>query len=222
MTVRHMIRNIIFDWSGTLVDDLRAVWTSTNFTIEKSGFPTISMDQFRAEFSLPYDSFYERVAPGVSMGLLEKWYMESYRAEQMKIRPLPYAYEFFDYCKARKLKTLLLSTIHPDHYKVQSEVIRLDFDIEYVRVMDKRRKILDILEENQLSAEETIFIGDMQHDVETAKLGGIGSCAVLTGYNKRDQLEEVMPDFIAENLEHLKTVLDTNNLRWPPASLAYE
>ena len=121
-----------------------------------------------------------------------------------------------------KLKTLLLSTIHPDHYKVQSEVIRLDFDIEYVRVMDKRRKILDILEENQLSAEETIFIGDMQHDVETAKLGGIGSCAVLTGYNKRDQLEEVMPDFIAENLEHLKTVLDTNNLRWPPASLSYE
>ncbi|MDG2215027.1 MAG: HAD hydrolase-like protein [Verrucomicrobiota bacterium] len=217
-----MIRNIIFDWSGTLVDDLRAVWASTNFTIEKSGHPKISLDQFRAEFSLPYDSFYQRVTPGVSMDLLEKWYMESYRVEQKRVRPLPYACEFLNYCKVHKLKTLLLSTIHPDHYKVQSEAIKLDFDIEYVRVMDKRGKILSILEENQLSAKETIFIGDMQHDVETAKLGGIGSCAVLTGYNKREQLEEVMPDFIAENLEHLKTVLDANNLRWPPASLSYE
>ena len=211
-----MIRNIIFDWSGTLVDDLRAVWASTNFTIEKSGNPKISLDQFRAEFSLPYDSFYQRVTPGVSMDLLEKWYMESYRVEQKRVRPLPYAYEFLNYCKAHKLKTLLLSTIHPDHYKAQSEAIKLDFDIEYVRVMDKRGKILSILEENQLSAKETIFIGDMQHDVETAKLGGIGSCAVLTGYNKREQLEEVKPDFIAKNLEHLKNVLDRNSLSWPP------
>ena len=211
-----MVRNIIFDWSGTLVDDLVAVWASTNFTIQKCGYPAISLDQFRADFSLPYDLFYERVAPGVSMDLLEKWYMESYRIEQRKIKPLHYAYEFFDYCKAHQLKTLLLSTIHPDHYKVQSELIRIDFDAEYVRVMDKRRKILDILRENQLSAKETIFIGDMQHDVETAKLGGIGSCAVLTGYNKREQLEEVMPDFIAKNLEHLKNVLDRNSLSWPP------
>ena len=211
-----MVRNIIFDWSGTLVDDLVAVWTSTNFTIQKCGYPAISLDQFRADFSLPYDLFYERVAPGVSMDLLEKWYMESYRIEQRKIKPLHYAYEFFDYCKAHQLKTLLLSTIHPDHYKVQSELIRIDFDAEYVRVMDKRRKILDILRENRLSAKETIFIGDMQHDVETAKLGGIGSCAVLTGYNKREQLEEVMPDFIAKNLEHLKNVLDRNSLSWPP------
>ena len=222
MTVEHMIRNIIFDWSGTLVDDLTAVWTSTNFTIEKCGFPAISLDQFQAEFSLPFHSFYERTTPGVSMDLLEEWYKESFKEEQKNIRPLPYAREFFDYCKARNLKTLLLSSIHPDHYKVQSEVIRFNFDVEYVRVMDKRKNIFKILEENKLSAEETIFIGDMQHDVETAKLGGIGSCAVLTGYNKRKQLEEVMPDFIAENLEHLKKVLDHNSLMWPPASTAHE
>ena len=217
-----MIRNVIFDWSGTLVDDLKAVWTSTNYTIRKSGFPTISLDQFRAEFSLPYDSFYQRVAPGVSMSLVEKWYMESYKVEQKKIRSLPYAHEFLDYCKDHNLKTLLLSTIHPDHYKVQSELIRLDFDIEYVRVMDKRSKILDMLRENQLSAEETIFIGDMQHDVESAKRGRVGSCAVLTGYNKRDQLAEAMPDYIAEDLGHLKKVLDNNSLRWPPVFTAHE
>ena len=47
-----------------------------------------------------------------------------------------------------------------------------------------------ILEENNLPPAETIFIGDMQHDIETARHGGIGSCAVLTGYNSLPQLRE--------------------------------
>ena len=31
-----MIRNIIFDWSGTLVDDLPAVWQATNYVLAQS------------------------------------------------------------------------------------------------------------------------------------------------------------------------------------------
>ena len=30
-----MIRNIIFDWSGTLVDDLPAVWKATNYVLTR-------------------------------------------------------------------------------------------------------------------------------------------------------------------------------------------
>lgn len=211
-----MIRNVIFDWSGTLVDDLQAVWTSTNFTIQKCRFPAISLDQFRSEFCLPFDVFYERVTPGVSLDVLEGWYKESFKEEQKNVRPLPYAREFLDYCKNHNLKTLLLSTIHPDHYRVQSESVQFDFDVEYIQVMDKREKISQILSENKLLPEETIFIGDMQHDIETAKLGGVGSCAVLTGYNKRSQLEEANPDFIANDLGHLKESLDLSSLKWPP------
>ena len=55
-----MIRNIIFDWSGTLVDDLSAVWRSTNFTLENADRPPLSLKEFRAEFCLPFNEFYER------------------------------------------------------------------------------------------------------------------------------------------------------------------
>ena len=210
------IRNVIFDWSGTLIDDLQAVWISTNFTIEKCGLPALSLDQFRSEFCLPFDAFYERVTPGVSLDILEGWYKESFKEEQRNIRPLPHAKVFFDYCKNHDLKTFLLSTIHPDHYKAQSKTVCFNFDMEYIRVMDKRKKIFQILNENKLLPEETIFVGDMQHDIETAKLGGVGSCAVLTGYNKRNQLEEANPDFIANDLGHLKESLDLSSLKWPP------
>ena len=67
-----MIRNVIFDWSGTLVDDLEAVWRSTNYTLKQSGVPEMSLSEFRDEFSLPFDEFYARVTPGVSLEQLEE------------------------------------------------------------------------------------------------------------------------------------------------------
>ena len=49
-----MIRNIIFDWSGTLVDDLPAVWQATNYVLTQCGRAEMSLEQFRAEFCLPF------------------------------------------------------------------------------------------------------------------------------------------------------------------------
>src|SRR5690242_21622695 len=49
-------------------------------------------------------------------------------------------------------------------------------------------KIHEILRENNLQPDETLFIGDMEHDIATARHGGIHSCAVLTGYNTLEQL----------------------------------
>ena len=43
-----MIRNIIFDWSGTLVDDLPAVLRATNHVFRQAGREELSLDQFRA------------------------------------------------------------------------------------------------------------------------------------------------------------------------------
>ena len=210
-----MIRNIIFDWSGTLVDDLSAVWRSTNFTLENAGRPAMSLKEFRAEFSLPFDKFYEHVTPGVALEELEEWYKESFQEEQKQIKALPHALGFFDFCKKHKLKTFLLSTIHPDHYRTQSERVQFDFDCTYLRVMDKRTRIKGIISENNLKPHETVFIGDMRHDVDTAHVGGIHSCAVLTGYNTLSQLQKSRPELIVEHLGKLKSILIRNRLEWP-------
>jgi len=40
-----MIRNIIFDWSGTLVDDLPAVWKATNYVLKQAERAEMSLEQ---------------------------------------------------------------------------------------------------------------------------------------------------------------------------------
>jgi len=209
-----MIRNIIFDWSGTLVDDLPAVWKATNYVISRAERAEMSLEQFRAEFCLPFTIFYDRHIPHVPLPQLEIWFHSRFKEVQDSVCELPHAREFLEFCRARKLRTFLLSTVHRDHFAVQSVTTGFDkyLDRPYLNVWDKRQKIHEILRENELQPRETLFIGDMQHDIETARHGGILSAAVLTGYNTLDQLRAAQPDVIVEHLGELQEILGVSEM----------
>lgn len=209
-----MIRNVIFDWSGTLVDDLPAVWRASNHVFEKAGVPPISLEEFRAEFCLPFQKFYDRYTPNVPMAQLEEWFHGHFRTVQDLVEELPHAREFLHFCRAHRIRTFLLSTVHDQHFAVQAKATGFApfLDRPYLGVWDKRAKIKEILTENELNPDETVFIGDMQHDIETAKHGGIHSCAVLTGYNRLEQLRASEPDLIVEHLGELREILEQS--RW--------
>jgi phosphoglycolate phosphatase-like HAD superfamily hydrolase/ADP-ribose pyrophosphatase YjhB (NUDIX family) len=219
-----MIRNVIFDWSGTLVDDLSAVWEATNYVLAQAERPEMTLAQFRAEFCLPFTIFYDRHTPHVPLPQLEDWFHSRFRQVQDSVCELPHARDFLEFCRASKLRTFVLSTVHRDHFTVQSAITGFGAYIEkaYVSVRDKRQKIHEMLEENGLAPEETLFIGDMQHDIETARHGGIHSCAVLTGYNTLEQLRVAQPGLIVEHLRELREVLERNEFHLKPQAKRFE
>src|SRR5207244_12931149 len=219
-----MIRNIIFDWSGTLVDDLPAVWQATNYVLTQAERAEMSLETFRAEFCLPFTIFYDRHIPHIPLPQLESWFHSRFRQVQDSVCELPHARDFLEFCRARKLRTFLLSTVHRDHFAAQTAFTVLDkyLDKPYINVWDKRKKIHDILAENELSPQKTLFIGDMQHDIDTARHGGIHSCAVLTGYNTLDQLRAAEPDLIVEHLGELRSILEQNDLHLKSTGRQFE
>ena len=216
-----MIRNIIFDWSGTLVDDLPAVLKASNFVLQQAGKEPMTLETFRAEFQLPFTTFYDRHTPEVPMPQLEEWFHAEFKRSQTSVVELPHARAFLEFCRAHQIRTFLLSTVHADHFRVQCQGNRFDafLDKPYTDVWDKREKIHEILRDNKLKPDETLFIGDMEHDIATAKHGGIHSCAVLTGYNTLAQLRAARPDLIVEHLSELRTVLERNHFRLKPSTI---
>jgi phosphoglycolate phosphatase-like HAD superfamily hydrolase/ADP-ribose pyrophosphatase YjhB (NUDIX family) len=214
-----VIRNIIFDWSGTLVDDLPAVWKATNYVLTQSERAEMSLEEFRAEFCLPFTSFYDKYTPHVPLPQLETWFHSEFKQAQDSVCELPHARRFLEFCRERKIRTFLLSAVHEDHFAVQAAVTGFGkyLDKPYLGVWDKQKKIHDILEENKLDPEETLFIGDMQHDIETARHGGVHSCAVLTGYNTLNQLRAAKPEMIVEHLGELLHILEQNGMNLKPA-----
>ena len=219
-----MIRNVIFDWSGTLVDDLPAVWKATNHVLTQAGRPSLTLEQFRAEFCLPFTIFYDKHVPHVPLPQLEEWFHSHFRLAQDSVVELPHAREFLEFCRKRRLRTFILSTVQRDHFAKQSGKTGFGryIDAPYVEIWDKRKKIRAILREHRLKPSETLFIGDMQHDIETARHGGVHSCAVLTGHNTFDQLREAHPDVIVEHLRELQELLEANELQLKTPSRAFE
>ncbi len=85
--------------------------------------------------------------------------------------------------------------------------------------MDKRELIAHILETHGLHKDETAFVGDMTHDIETARHGGISSIAVLTGYHHAEVLANVRPDITVPDLGVLVKMMDKRRGDRPVATV---
>ena len=205
------------------MDDLPSVWKATNYVLSQAQLKEITLEEFRREFCLPFKSFYDRYVPNVPLPQLEAWFHGSFRLSQDAVLPLPHAREFLEFCRRRGLRTFLLSAVREEHYQIQAAASGFGpfLDRCYLGALDKRKLIHQIIEENNLQPGETLFVGDMQHDIDTAKHGGVASCAVLTGYNNLQQLRASEPDLIVEHLGELLAILERNDLRLkPPAGHA--
>ncbi len=204
-----MIKNVILDWSGTLADDLSAVLRATNLIFREYGRDDLSLEDFRRHFRLPFSGFYAEFLPEATSEGLEALYERHFLGLQDEIELLPGAREFLEFCRKSKKRTFLLSTIKPSHFEAQATRLGVSefFEHCYVGIMDKREKIREILQIHGLNPEETAFVGDMVHDIETARHGGILDVAVLTGFDPADKLLQAGPTMVVRNINSLALVL---------------
>src|SRR3989338_4862959 len=68
------IKNIIFDWSGTLCDDVKSSYLATRHTIRHFGGPHLTFRQYREQFDLPVWKFYKKHCPTTHVNEIDKYY----------------------------------------------------------------------------------------------------------------------------------------------------
>ena len=205
-----MFRNLIFDWSGTLVDDLGPVIEATNAVLGKYAIAALDREGFRRCFRLPYREFYAELLPHIPLEELEAHFRPAFDGALTPVTVLPFAREKLEWCTTLGIRTFVLTSMDTIAFERQMDAfgLRHHFEATYSGVLDKREIIHRILETHGLDPAETAFVGDMTHDVETARHGGISSIAVLTGYNHAEILAAVRPDITVPDLGVLRALLD--------------
>ena len=216
-----MFRNLIFDWSGTLVDDMGPVIEATNAVLGKYGIAPYDREGFRRSFRLPYREFYAEVLPDISLEELEAHFRPAFDGATSLVTVLPHAREKLEWAKSRGLRMFVLTSMDKDAFMRQLEEFGMKgfFEETYAGVLDKREVIEQILRSHGLDKDETAFVGDMTHDVETAKHGGISSIAVLTGYHHPEVLAGVRPDITVPDLGVLVKMFDKRKSDRPVATV---
>ena len=164
----------------------------------------------RRAFRLPYREFYAELLPHVSLEELEAHFRPAFDAAITPVTVLPHAREKLEWCSAIGIRCFVLTSMDTLAFERQMDDfgLRHHFEATYSGVLDKREIIHQILETHGLDPAETAFVGDMTHDVETARHGGISSIAVLTGYNHAEILAAVRPDLTVPDLGVLRSLLD--------------
>jgi len=194
--------SLLFDWSGTLVDDLPPTLHATNAVLAEHQVAAMDREEFRNRFRLPYPEFYEEVLPGVAIEDLEDTFRAAFSQSPTGVTVLSHAREMLEWCEKEGVRCFVLSSMDVGLFTEQVRDFGLQhyFEAVYAGVIDKRERIGGILKSHGLEKDRTAFVGDMLHDVATARHGGIASVAVATGYDPRERLVKSEPTHLFEHL----------------------
>lgn len=206
-----MMENIIFDWSGVINDNLITVHNSVNLIFKKYGVKKISLEEFKKEWEQPYMIFYNKYIPHLSHKEEVASYIEAHKASIIQFPAKPYSYiqTTLNKFKNAKINMVVISGDPKENLLNDIKKFGLERFFKEINadVHNKVEIIEEVIKRNNFNPEETIFIGDTTHEIETGKLVKIKTAGVTWGFQNEDKIKSVNPDFVFHNLEEMESII---------------
>ncbi len=219
-----MIKAVLFDLDGTLVNSLADLGDSTNYALSKFGFPVHEIEKYKYFVGDGMQKLIERVLPEDSRDEETKakvfecfWnrYAEHYLDKTVAYDGIDNVIEAL---KQMGLKIAVVSNKADEMAKIVTEKI---FGNVFDSVTGKRegyptkpnpKLTLEIIGELGVEPQECVFVGDSGMDMATAKNSGCVALGVLWGFRKSDELLQNGADYlVSETYGIAETVRDINN-----------
>lgn len=190
------IRQVLWDWNGTLLDDLTYAIGVRNRTFPAFGLPRIgSVAEYHRQFTFPVRRYYERagVTDETFVAVAHAWMAEYVRG--FGTVPLHVdAAEALARFAAAGVRQAVLSATRRD--MLESQIARFPIRAYFTDVLglsdiyarSKEAVGLDYLARCGVPAASTLMIGDTLHDAEVARAMGTGCVLVARGHQSRETL----------------------------------
>lgn len=211
-SINTVINAVVFDWSGTISDDVMPVYEANMKLFGLYDIPRISLNKWRAECQQTVVDLMKNRGvneqPEEVQRLYEKFYGKEIAAGN---RPRVYRDAEDTLCHIRSLnKKVAVVSSHPEAFLVDEAMnYRLLGFISVLKgsVMEKAQALESIVDEMGENPACTLYVGDTIYDMRAANNAGLLSAAKLNGYHSREMLESERPDFVIECLSELKGIV---------------
>ena len=197
-----MIKAVLFDLDGTLVNSLGDLAASVNFVLERNGFPVHAEDEFRyfagdgipkmIERALPENCRTEEIKHRCTEQFLERY--SKHFADLT--RPYPGIPELLEGLRRRGIETAVVSN---KAQEMAECVVKRAFGDRMSLIIGKREGVAAkpdpaalLLAAKLLGKEprECAFLGDSGMDMAAAVRAGMKAVGVLWGFRTAKELEE--------------------------------
>ena len=190
-----MEKRLIWDWNGTLLDNVAAAVGALNRMLVKRGARPITIEHYRRRFGFPVRPFYSEL--GVD---LEKWdwdgicddfhnfILEEPQAVRAEARPA------LELAASLGFRQSMLSALRQDKLEaaIGSAGLRGFFDhvfgVDNLDGASKLQRGRELMAALGLDADMSVFIGDTLHDAEVAHELGARCVLVSCGHQMPDRL----------------------------------
>ena len=207
-----MLKLISFDWSGVISDDRPPVHYANMKVLEENGKETFDLKRWLelSKGTAP-DFFWSQGVEGEREFLEGRYRHFLGEAKDKGIVPIIYpdAEEVLVSLLGDN-KHLSVVSSHPEDHLLK-EIMDYGLDMIFSQVyggqVGKVGGIQKIMEEFQCDPRDILYIGDTIFDIQAAKEVGTKSGGILTGYHSREKLEMENPNYIFNNLTHLRRTL---------------
>ncbi len=209
------IRVVVFDLDGTLVDTYKAIEEALNYTLIKFGKSPVSYDLVKTTIGRGDKNFMkEHFAYGIYEEALDVYRRKHRKTLRMRSKLMPYALNVLKYLKKKGYFTAIASNRPTAFTNLIVKHLDIKKYIDYVLCADKVKKLkpdpeilFQVMKKFKTSPFESIYVGDMALDIQTAKNSGTRSLAVTTGSSSLSELKSESPDIICKNLAFLRKLL---------------
>jgi len=193
-------RHVIWDWNGTLLDDVDLAVAAISEVLAQNGLTPIDRDGYRKTFCFPISEYYRRLGfdtQGTAYETATRQFVASY-AKLISAGKLHAGTEaVLKTVKERGMKQSILSAAHEsDLHKLLSHFqIAPYFDHVYGLsdhyAASKMERGKDLLKACGVSPSETLLIGDTDHDWEVGSALGVEVLLLCDGHQHEDRLQSL-------------------------------
>ncbi|MFL2511136.1 MAG: HAD family hydrolase [Candidatus Neomarinimicrobiota bacterium] len=192
-------KHIIWDWNGTLLNDLTLCVDMLNISLKNRGLPSISEDKYKKKFLFPIKTFYESIGFDFSnedFKIANEEFHVGFESNFKKLALQPYAIETISSFKKLGITQSILSATIQRKLDNQVEFFGISHLIDNIVGISntpsgygKEFEGKELIGSVNISLKDTIIIGDSMLDFNVSKALGIDCALVSNGHNNIERLQ---------------------------------
>lgn len=189
-------KHIIWDWNGTILDDVELSLTLINELLVKHDLPSITLAEYRNIFTIPVRNYYIRAGfdfTRLSFEVVGKMWMDEYEKRKYSCRLFDGITDVMEKIKEMQIGQSILSAYSQHTLEEMVEYFGLNKYFSHIVGLDniyaasKVEQGKDLIKRIGLKKGEVLLIGDTLHDLEVASEIG-ADCLLLTcGHQSEEQ-----------------------------------
>ena len=172
-----MIKHIIWDWNGTLFNDVALSVELGNTLLSRNGLRPITIDEYRDVFTIPVINYYKRIGfdfSKESFEVLGRTWMDWYESRKFECNLFCGVFETLHFFQNKGIKQYLLSAYKHDdlsmiieHYGIK-EYFEIVKGLDHIYADSKLHLGEELVKEIGDTGDSILLIGDTHHENEIA------------------------------------------------------